>query len=161
VKVSLNGVEVGEISEPVFATMKLVVAHDRRNYASQFATVAWAVLRYVFLALGATAALLGVWLTWLCMVMPGAVVDAVLAWLAARHAQSGSAAAIAAGLHSMATLLTNVFAMMLLVLTGARFAFGGPVPVAGVFRADQQRRIRMVVGTPASGEMTFRRVRTA
>ena len=38
-KASINGVEVGEIPEPLSATMRLVAANDPRNYVAQFISV--------------------------------------------------------------------------------------------------------------------------
>ncbi|WP_199545290.1 hypothetical protein [Paraburkholderia kururiensis] len=105
-----------------------------------------------------TVALLDVWLTWSCIVDPGDMAHAVLALVAASHAQSSSATAFAARLQSIATLLANIFVMMLLVLTGARSAFGDPLLVTEAFRADLQRLGRLVVGTPASGEAAYRRL---
>ena len=161
VKVSVNGVEVGAIPEPVFVNMKLVVANDARNYMTQFATVLAAIWRHSVLTLTVTAALLGIWLAWECLVCPGDFARAILALTAAGHRQADAADALASELHSIATAIASIFAMFWMLLACARLTFGGPVSVSGAFRTDLHRRLCLIVGTPASGAVSLRRTRAA
>jgi len=161
VKISVNGVEVGEVPEPVFANMKLVVANDARNYVTQFSTAIAAIWRHAVLALTITAALLGIWLAWQCLVCPDAFAHAILAFIAASSAHSVPVEALAAELHAVAAAIASIYAMFFLLLTCVHLTFGATVSVTGAFRADLHRRVCLIVGTPATGEVSLRRTRAA
>ncbi|MEM5330758.1 hypothetical protein VSR34_29770 [Paraburkholderia sp. JHI2823] len=161
VKISVNGVEVGEVPEPDFANMKLVVANDARNYVTQFSTAIAAIWRHAVLALTITAALLAIWLAWQCLVCPDAFAHAILAFIAASSAHSVPVDALAAELHAVAAAVACIYAMLFMLVMCARLTFGAPVSVSGAFRADLHRRVCLIVGTRAAGDVSLRRARAA
>ncbi|MCG5077273.1 hypothetical protein [Paraburkholderia tagetis] len=158
-KITINDIEIGEVPEPLFANMKLVVANDARNYVAQFSTILGSIWRHTVLTLAVTAALLSVYLAWQWLVNPADSARAILSFIASTETHGDPVQSLANRLHLVASSVASIFAMLYMLLGCVRMTFGAPLSVSGAFHADLQRRVRLILGTPSEGAMSFRRVR--
>ncbi|WP_321936206.1 hypothetical protein [Paraburkholderia sp. J8-2] len=160
-RVTLNGIDMGEVPEPLFVNMKLVTANDARNYVAQFYTILRAFWRHAVYTLAVTIALLFGYFAWKGLVAPADLARAALDLVASTEAHADPVQRLADRLHLIASSVVSIYAMFYMLLGCMRLTFGASLSISNAFHEDFQRRLRLILGTPAAGVMSFHRVRTA
>lgn len=155
VKVSINGVTVGELSEPAYAQARLAAANDPRNYVAQAGRLAVALWRHGMLAFAWTAFIVAAWLVITCLLAPDEFASDLIAYAASPASRVGHATALATALHDVAKLLAWSYGTVFVIAAGVRMQFGAPLSILGAFRTDVRRRVRLLVGTPVDGNLSL------
>lgn len=158
-KVFINDIEVGEIPETVYANMRIVSAHDPRNYFTQFIAIATAVAHHAYVSFVATVLLIAVCTLGEWLLFPHESAGTLVAIFSQPAAQSDRVAALASVIHAFASTIAWAFATGFMVTAGARMIAGASMSLVGAFREDLSRRIRLIVGSPVGGALTVSRAR--
>lgn len=158
-KVRSNDIEIGEIPEIVYANMRLVTAHDPRNYFSQFIAIATTVARHAYVSFVGTVLLIAVCMLGEWLLFPRESAGTLVAIFSQPAAQSDRVAALASAIHAFASTIAWTFATGFIVAAGVRLMSGASMSLVGAFREDLSRRVRLIVGSPVSGVLTVSRSR--
>ncbi|RQM45205.1 hypothetical protein EHZ19_24860 [Paraburkholderia bannensis] len=159
VNVGINGVSVGQITEPVYADMRLACATDPRNYVAAFSDLLKAMVWHAALTFLVMTAFGGLYALACCLLTPVDLAQALLALTAFLKAHADNAAAIGAAIHMAAVTLVNIFLFLYLLLAGARMTFTSGPSLLNAFSNDLHRRIRMMLDVPVTGNVSLRRTR--
>lgn len=155
VEVSVNGVQVGELSELAYGQARLAAANDPRNYVAQAGRLAVGLWRHGMLAFAWTAFIVAAWLVITCLLTPDEFARDLIAYAASPASRFGHATALATALHDVAQLLAWSYGTVFVIAAGVRMQFGAPLSILGAFRADVERRVRLIVGTTADGNLSL------
>lgn len=160
-RVEINGVHVGAIPEPRYASLRMACSNDPRNYLVWFRDLIGALWRHAVFTFSVTVAFAGLYLVAACLIDPEDAAQAILACLSASQGHAGSASALGTALHAVASVLVNLFVLLYLTLGGARMTFNPNLSMVQAFQDDLHRRIRLALNIPAAGYMTVRRARAS
>jgi hypothetical protein len=158
-RIYINDIDVGELREPVYANMRLVVANDPRNYVKQFVSLARALFHHAYLSLIVTVLLVAIYALSEWLLFPHESARTLIAIVAAQSTHGDRVAALAGSIHTVACLIAWLYATSFVVSAGVRMLFAPTPLLLSAFHDDLYRRIRLLVGTPVSGTMSISRAR--
>ncbi|MBB6106464.1 succinate dehydrogenase hydrophobic anchor subunit [Paraburkholderia bannensis] len=160
-KVSVNGVEVGAIPEPVYARMRMESANDPRNYLAQAFTVVGALSRHALLAFGVTMFVIAAYFLECFLMFPQESTRELVTIFAQPAARFDHIATLAGLLHAIAGIIASLYGIAFFLIAGTRLLFCPPESLLSAFHNDLLRRVRLTVGTPVSGPISVFRARRA